>query len=153
MFSIFSHISCQPYVFDEVHVQIFFSFIYWVIFYSSVQSLSRVWLFVSSWIAALQASLSMGFSKQEYWSGLLCPSPRDLPNPGIEPMSLMSPALAGRFFTTGAIWKTQGSVSCSVVLLRLFATSRIIVCRLLSIHTRFTYIICSFINSLGNTNI
>ena len=42
----------------------------------------------------------MGFSGQEYWSGLPFPSPGDLPNPGIEPMSPASPALAGRFFTT-----------------------------------------------------
>ena len=49
---------------------------------------------------ALQALLSMGFSKQEYWSGFSCPPPEDLPNPGIEPASLMSPALAGGFFTT-----------------------------------------------------
>jgi len=42
----------------------------------------------------------VGFSRQEYWNGLLCPLPRDLPDPGIEPASLMSPALADRFFTT-----------------------------------------------------
>ncbi|ELR50986.1 hypothetical protein M91_11145, partial [Bos mutus] len=47
-----------------------------------------------------QAPLSTGFSRQEYWSGLPFPPPRDLPNPGIEPESFMSPALAGRFFTT-----------------------------------------------------
>ena len=47
-------------------------------------------------------SLSMGFSRPEYRSGLLCPFPGDLPNPGIEPMSLMSPELAGGFFTTSA---------------------------------------------------
>ena len=46
-----------------------------------------------------QAPLSMGFSSQEYWSGLPCPSPGDLPNPGIKPMSLMSPALASSFLT------------------------------------------------------
>ena len=46
------------------------------------------------------SSVSMGFSSQEYWSGLLCPPPGDLPNPGIEPISLMSPALTGGFFTT-----------------------------------------------------
>jgi len=44
----------------------------------------------------------MGFSRQEYWSGLPCPPPGDLPHPGIELTSLMSPALAGRFFTTSA---------------------------------------------------
>ena len=42
----------------------------------------------------------LGFSRQEYWSGLAFPSPEDLPNPEIEPASLASPALAGRFFTT-----------------------------------------------------
>ena len=54
---------------------------------------------------ACQAPVSMGFSRQEYWSGLPCPTPGDLPDPGIEPVSLMSPTLAGRFFTT----QPQGS--------------------------------------------
>ena len=51
---------------------------------------------------AHQVLLSMGFSRQEHWSGLPCPSPGDLSNPGIKPSSLMSPALAGRLFTTSA---------------------------------------------------
>ena len=54
---------------------------------------------------ACQASLSMGFSRQEYWSGLPCPPPGDLPDPDIEFVSLISPALAGRFFTISATWK------------------------------------------------
>ena len=54
-------------------------------------------LFVTPWTAACQAPLSLGFSRQEYWSGLLCSPPGDIPDPGIE---LMSPALAGRFFKT-----------------------------------------------------
>ena len=49
--------------------------------------------------------LSTGFSRQEYWSGLPCPLPGDLPHPGIEPVSLMSSALVGRFFTTSATWE------------------------------------------------
>jgi len=49
--------------------------------------------------------LSMGFSRQEYWSGLPCPLSGDLSNPGIEPVSLMSPSLVGRFFTAGATWE------------------------------------------------
>ena len=53
--------------------------------------------FATSWTIALHDPLSMGFSRHEYWSGLPFPSPGDLPNPGIEPMS---PALAGGFFTT-----------------------------------------------------
>ena len=52
-----------------------------------------------------QVPLSMGFSRQEYWSGLPGPSPGDLPNPGIEPASLMSPALASMFFTISATWE------------------------------------------------
>ena len=52
-----------------------------------VKSLSRVWLWATPWTAAYQAPPSMGFSKQEYWSGLPCPPPGDLPNPGIEPRS------------------------------------------------------------------
>ena len=47
----------------------------------------------------------MGFSRQEYWSGLPCPPPGDLPDPGIEPMSLTSLTLAGRVFTTGTTWE------------------------------------------------
>ena len=50
-----------------------------------VKSLSHVWLFVSPWTVAHQAPPSMGFSRQEYWSGLLFPSPGDLLDPGIEP--------------------------------------------------------------------
>jgi len=64
------------------------------------------------WTVALQAPLSMGFSRQEYWSGLPFPSPEDLTNPGIEPTSFMSPALTGSFFTTSATWTTaQNSIS------------------------------------------
>ena len=51
---------------------------------------------------SLQASLSMGLPRQEYWSGLPCPPQGDLCNPGIEPVCLISPGLADRFFTTNA---------------------------------------------------
>ena len=64
------------------------------------QSPSHVRLSVALWTVALQAPLSMRFPTQEYWSDLPFPTPVDLPNPAIEPMSLASPALAGRFFTT-----------------------------------------------------
>ena len=66
-----------------------------------VKSLSRVQLSATPWTAAHQAPLSMGFSRQEYWSGVPCPPPGDLPDLKIELVSLMSPALAGGFFTTG----------------------------------------------------
>ena len=58
-----------------------------------VKSLSRVQLFVTPWTVAYQVPLSMGFSRQEYWSGLPFPSPGDLPDPGIEPRSPTSEAL------------------------------------------------------------
>ena len=63
-------------------------------------TLSRVRLPVTLWTAACQASLSIGFPRQEYWRGLLFPSLGDFPKPGIKPMSPVSPALAGRFSTT-----------------------------------------------------
>ena len=68
---------------------------------------TRVQLFVTPWSVVRQAPLSMGFSRQEYRSGVPCPPPGDLTDPGIEPLSLASPALAGGFFTTNATWKPQ----------------------------------------------
>ena len=65
---------------------------------------SHVQLFATPWIVARQAPLSMGFSRQEYWSGLPCPPAGDLPDPEIEPAS---PALAGEFFTSSATWEAQ----------------------------------------------
>ena len=59
---------------------------------------SHVWLFATLWTVAHQTPLSMGFSRQEYWSGLPCLRPEDLSDPGVEPTSLMSPALASGLF-------------------------------------------------------
>ena len=64
--------------------------------------LHQSYLIVTPWTVARQAPLSMGFSRQDYWSGLPCPPPEDLPSPEMEPKSLMSPASVGRFFTTSA---------------------------------------------------
>ena len=72
------------------------------------QWLSRVRLSVTPWTVALQAPLSMEFSRQEYWSGQLFPSPGALPDSGIEPASLISPASAGRLFTPSATWEASG---------------------------------------------
>ena len=74
-----------------------------------VSHFSRARLFGTLWTVAYQAPLSIGFSRQEYWSGLLCSPPGDLPNPGKKPASLMSPAWAGRFFTTSATRETPGT--------------------------------------------
>ena len=67
----------------------------WIFLYTRDKSMpscfSCVHLFATLWAVTLRAPLSMGFSRQENWSGLLCPPPGDLPNPGIKPLSLMSP--------------------------------------------------------------
>ena len=65
---------------------------------------SRVQLYVTPWTAA---PLSMGFPRQEYWSGLPFPSSGDRPNPGIEPPSPMSPELTGEFFATSTTWEAH----------------------------------------------
>ena len=59
---------------------------------------------------ACQVPLSMEFSRQEYWSEFPCPPPEDCPNPGIKTASLMSPALAGRLFTTSTTWQAHMSL-------------------------------------------
>ena len=68
--------------------------------YVCVCALSRVCLFMTPWTIAHQAPLSLGLSREEYWSGLPFPSSEDFPNPGIKHRSLVSPEMAGRFFTT-----------------------------------------------------
>ena len=72
---------------------------------------SRVQLFQTLWTVTHQAPLTMEFSRQEYWNGLPCPPPGDLPSPGIELESLTSPALTGGFFTTSTTWEAQGENS------------------------------------------
>ena len=73
--------------------------------------LSCVQLFATPWTVACQAPLSMRFFRQEYWNGLPFPTPGDLPNPGIESTSLMSPALACRFFyffgNSHSVWRAS----------------------------------------------
>ena len=71
---------------------------------------SHVLLCVTLWTVAHQVPLSLGFSRQEYRSGLPCPPPGDLSHPGIEPVPLISPALAGWFFSVSATWEA-GRVS------------------------------------------
>ena len=70
---------------------------------------SCVRLFVTPWTVAHQTPLFLGFSRQEYWSEWPCPPPGDLPDSGIKPTSLMSPALASGFFTTEPLGKPQVS--------------------------------------------
>ena len=72
-------------------------------------SLQSVRLFATLWTVALQAPLSMGFSRQEYWSGLPCASPGNFPDPGIKLTSLTSPDLTGRFFSTSTTWEAQSA--------------------------------------------
>ena len=83
---------------------------------------SHVQFFATLWTVACQAPLSMGFSRQEQWSGLPSPTLGDLPYPEIKPATLLSPALWGRFFTTSATWIPFSSVQ-SLSCVRLFVTS------------------------------
>ena len=77
-----------------------------------VQSLSHVQLFATQWTVAYQASPSMGFSRQEYWSGLPFPSPGDLPDPGIEPRF---PALEADALTSEPPGKHKGTIKTPAV--------------------------------------
>ena len=68
---------------------------------------SHAQFFGTLWTVAHKAPLSMELSRQQYWSGLPCPPPGHLPDPGIEPVSLQSPTLASGFFTTSATWDSS----------------------------------------------
>ena len=78
---------------------------------------SCVRLFANLWTIAHLAPLFLGFSRQELWNGLLCPPPWDLPDPGIKPMSLTSPAMADGFFTPRATWEAHKAAFMTVALL------------------------------------
>ena len=110
------------YIFFLKKYSIFLSFIHSLMLLNLVSILIPLWnpvllnicmlshfscihLFANLWTIACQASLSMGFSRQEYWSGLPLLSLGDLPDPGIKLISLMSPALVGRFFTASTTWE------------------------------------------------
>ena len=88
------------------------SSLFWIILSVSscvcmLSHFNHVWLFVSLWTVTPQAPLSLVYSRQESWNGMPCPPPGHLPNPGIKPVSLMSPTLAGKSFTTGVTGKPQ----------------------------------------------
>ena len=89
--------------------------------------LSLVQLFATLWAETCQASLSMEFSRQEYWSGLPFPPSGKFPNTGIEPMSLESPALAGRFFTTSTIWEVEYFSSWQLFMALQFGQTQLLV--------------------------
>ena len=86
------------------------------------QLLSQVRLFATQWTAALQTPLSLGFLRQEYCSGLPFPPPGDLSDVGIEPESLVLPALAEEFFTTEPPGKPQPKVELSKFCFQMFQT-------------------------------
>ena len=77
----------------------------------------------------------MGFSRQEYWSGLPFPPPGDLPDPGMEPLSLRAPAVAGGFFTTTATWEALGE-SCILPILQLWWLSILGACPKMALDMR-----------------
>ena len=81
---------------------------------------SHVQLFETLWTVACEDPLSMGFFRQGYWSGLPCPPSGDLPDPGIEPVLFMSPALTGRFFTTSFPWEAQCIIQAYIICIHIF---------------------------------
>ena len=93
---------------------------------------SRVQLFATPWTIACHTPLSMGFSKREYWSGLPCPPPGDLPDPGIKPMFPVSPALQADSLLLSQRGSPLPSKRVKVKLLshvRLFATPWTVACQ------------------------
>ena len=74
-----------------------------------------IYFFATPWTLALQAPASVGFFRQQYWSGLPFPSPGDLLNPGIKPMSLTPPAMASQFFTITVTWGAHITTMCVLV--------------------------------------
>ena len=85
-----------------------------------LSSFSRVQFFVILWTVTPQALLSMEFSRQEYWSRLLCPSPGDLPDPGIKPALFKSPESAEDFFTTSATILKMKAAIILVIVVRIY---------------------------------
>ena len=92
-------------------------------------TLSCAWLFVTPCIVACQSPQSVGFPRQEYWSGLPFPTPRTLNDPGIKPKSLVSPALAGRVFTTRAAWE-----ALKATLIKIGATAHLLSGKISDLH-------------------
>ena len=80
---------------------------YHLFLWSCALLLGHIWFFVTLWTVAHQAPLSVGFSKQEFWSGVPFPTPGSLPDPGIESTNLASPALTSGLFTISATWKAD----------------------------------------------
>ena len=100
-FTFLSHTrSCPRCSFERIMMSIPFEWDWWHLCLCMWALSCSVQLFVTPWTITRQAPLSMEFSRQEYWSALPFPTPRDLPNSGIKPLSPGTPALAGRFFTT-----------------------------------------------------
>ena len=100
-----SHAQCQASKRELTHVSCSLCVYVYICVCVHAKSLCCIWLFVTLWTVAHHTLLSMGFSTQEYCSGLPCPPPPgDLPNPGIKLSFLMPPALAGRFFTTSTTY-------------------------------------------------
>ena len=96
-----------------------------------LSSFSHVRLFATLWTVVHQAPLSTGFSRVEYWSGLPCPPPRDLPNPGIEPGSPVSPTLASGFFTTSVLGNIKfESLNIYYFLLYILKTKEVVTMRI-----------------------
>ena len=114
-----NYLVCEGFI--EIPCETIWIWWFLCVMHACLSCFSHVWLCVIPWTVACQAPLSMGFSRQEYWSGLPFPPPGDLPNPGIESTSLVSPALASGFFISSATWEVHfRSLITLILLLKLF---------------------------------
>ena len=108
---------------------------------------------MTPWTVALQAPLSVRFPRQEYWSGLPFPPPGNLPDPGIKPVSLVPPALAGGFFTTEPLGKPLGMYNvlfCQERVFSLLSDSKPQLYSCTGHRNSITMLSCSLHSLLGN---
>ena len=111
VFKFLGKVTCAcKYLYAVSHKTSEFKSCYSLICVCVLSPVGHVWLFETLWTVAHQAPLSMGFSRQEYWSGLPCLSPGDSLDPGIKFVSHESPALAARFLTTSTMWEAHSLI-------------------------------------------
>jgi len=111
---------CSYLFLDSLLCTLFLSFQLKLLSLCCVYALIWVRFFMTPWTAARQTPLFLGFSRQEYWSGLAFPPPGDLPNLGMKSMALSSPALASRSFTTAPPGKPISVLPTSISIISLF---------------------------------
>ena len=145
-----SHPSIFPYSLNPRQSLISFLYLCVCVCVCVLSRFGRVPLFVTLWTVACQALLSMGFSRQEYWNGLLCCPPGDLPDPGIEPASLVS-CTGRQVFTASVTWEAL-SISIDLTILDFQHKVNHIVCGVLYLVCFSYCIFLRFIHVVASTS-